>query len=97
MDSPEYIRIKIDDIPQEYVDEYNLHDFTKDGWTYFKITKGVYGLPQSGILDNTQLHGRLGKAGYFECPTTLGLWRHQWQPIIFFPIVDDFGIKYVGK
>ena len=47
MDSPEYIRIKIDDIPQEYVDEYNLHDFTKDGWTYFKITKCVYGLPQS--------------------------------------------------
>ena len=45
MESPEYIHIKIDDILQEYVDEYNLNDFAKDGWTYFKITKGVYGLP----------------------------------------------------
>ena len=45
MESPEYIHIKIDDILQEYVDEYNLNDFAKDGWTYFKIIKGVYGLP----------------------------------------------------
>ena len=54
---PEYVCIKIANIPQEFVDKYNLHDFAKDAWTYFKITKGVHGLPQSGILANTQLHG----------------------------------------
>ena len=94
---PEYVCIKITDIPQEFVDEYNLHKFSKDGWTYFEITKGVYCLPQAGILANTQLHGRLGESGYFEGPTTTGLWSHQWRPILFPLIVDDFGIKYVGK
>ena len=60
MDRPEYGNIKIANIPQEFVDEYNLHELSKDGWTYFEITKGVYGLPQAGILSNTQLCGRLG-------------------------------------
>ena len=25
-----------------------------------------------------------------------GLWRHKWCPVMFFLIVDNFGIKYVG-
>ena len=35
---PKYVRINISDITQEFVDEYNLHKFAKDGWTYFGIT-----------------------------------------------------------
>ena len=97
MDRSEYVQINISEISQEFVDEYNLHELAKDGLTYFEITKGVYGLPQSGILYNTQLPGKLGEEGYFECPTTPGLWRHQWRPILFCLIVDNFGIKYVGK
>ena len=65
IDSPEYVLIKIADITQEFVDEYNLHKFAKDGWTYLEITKGAYGLPQAGILANKQLIGKLGEAGYF--------------------------------
>ena len=26
-----------------------------------------------------------------------GLWRHKWRPILFYLIVDDFGIEYVDK
>ena len=65
IERPKYVQIKIANIPQEFVYEYNLHKFSKDSWTYFEITNGVYGLSQSGILANTQLRGRLGESGYF--------------------------------
>ena len=55
LDHHEYIFIKLSDIPQDFVDEYNLLDFVRDGWFYFKINPGVYGLPQSGIFSNNVL------------------------------------------
>jgi hypothetical protein len=45
---PEYVRIKIDDIPNEIIHEYKLKDkVTPDGYVYIKVTKGMYGLPQA--------------------------------------------------
>ena len=42
----EYVRIKIDDIPEEIVVEYNLHNkVAGDGYVYVEIRKGMYGLP----------------------------------------------------
>ena len=52
---PEYVRIKFLDISQDFVDEYNLLAFVRDGWVYFQINRGVYSLPQSGILANNLL------------------------------------------
>ena len=49
------------------------------------------------MLSNKLLEQRLNKAGYYQYPTTPGLWRHKWRPIFFCLIVDDFGIKYVRK
>ncbi len=47
----EYIHIKIDDIPEEIIVEYNLcNKVTSDGHVYIEIRKGMYGLPQAGIL-----------------------------------------------
>ena len=46
---------------------------------------------------NYLLRTRLEKAGYYEAATIPGLWSHKWRPIQFVLIVDDFGIKYVGK
>ena len=79
------------------VQEYNLLAYTRDGWVYFEIRRGVYGLPQSSMLSNKLLDQHLNKAGYYQCPATPGIWCHKWRPIIFCLIVDDFGIKYVGK
>jgi hypothetical protein len=97
LDRPEYVRIKISDIPQEFTDEYNLLHYAHNGWVYFEINKGVYGLKQAGKLANDLLTERLQEHGYYQCPLTPGLWRHQWRPVSFVLIVDDFGIKYVGK
>ena len=52
LDRPEYVHIKLSDIPQDFIDEYDLLDSVRDGWAYFEINRGVYGLPQSGILAN---------------------------------------------
>ena len=47
----EYVRIKIEDIPEEIIVEYNLREkVTSDGYVYIEIQKGMYGLPQAGIL-----------------------------------------------
>ena len=46
-----YMRLKISDLPQDFIDEYKLHDKTKkDGYVYLEIHKGMYGLLQAGIL-----------------------------------------------
>ena len=51
MKRPEYMRLKITDIPQEVIEHYNLMSlFTQDGYVYCKISRGMYGLPQAGII-----------------------------------------------
>ena len=73
MDRSEYARIKLLVIHQEIIDEYNLLDYEHNGWVYFEIVSGCYGLPQSGRLANNLLRKQLNKEGYFEASTTLGL------------------------
>ena len=62
-----------------------------------EIQKGMYGLPQAGILANKLLKERLARHGYFKQPHTPGLWKHVSRPVWFNLCVDDFGIKYVGR
>jgi len=57
----------------------------------------MYGLPQAGLLANELLEQRLNKYGYFQSKLEPGLWKHITRPISFTHVVDDFGIKYVGK
>jgi hypothetical protein len=62
-----------------------------------KFKKGMYGLPQAGILVQELLEQRLNKHGYHQSPSTPGLCRHSYWPISFKLCVDNFGIKYVGR
>ena len=55
LNRPEYCRIRLQDIPTEFINEYNLTAFTHHDWVYFEIRKGVYGLPQSCMLANNLL------------------------------------------
>jgi Reverse transcriptase (RNA-dependent DNA polymerase) len=94
LDRPEYLRIPISLIPEEIMREYNLHKLSKDGNVMARINKGMYGLPQAGILANKLLKERLQPHGYSECDHTPGLWRHRSRPLMFSLVVDDFGIQY---
>jgi hypothetical protein len=97
MPDPDYVRIKITDIPVEFIDKYKLAGRDCDGWIYFEFCLGCYGLPQAGILANDLLGSRLLAEGYYyEAESTPGLWHHNWCPIQFCLIVDDFGVEYVG-
>ena len=84
MNIPEYVRIKLSDTPQEFNEKYNFTQSVQNGWIYFEILRGCYGLPQSCRIANDLLRARLGKAGYYGAATTPGLWRHKWCPIQFF-------------
>ena len=57
----------------------------------------MYGLPHAGIIDQKLIEERLEKHGYLQSDKTTGFWKHDTQPISFTVIVDDFGVKYVGK
>ena len=43
-----YGRVKAKYIPQVTIDKYNLQDYIADGWLYFVIYKGMYGIPEAG-------------------------------------------------
>jgi hypothetical protein len=94
----EYIRIKIDDVPEEIRKQYNLREkVDSKGHVYIEERKGMYGLPQAGILAQKLLEERLNKHGYMQNKAIPGLWTHQSRPISFTLVVNNFGIKYVGQ
>jgi hypothetical protein len=46
-----YMRLRIADMPEDIIEHYNLRDkATPDGYIYCEIQKGMYGLPQAGII-----------------------------------------------
>ena len=89
--------MSIRNIPQAFRDLYGLNVMANNGFIYMCIQKGMYGLPAAGILANKLLKSRMAKKGYFELPHTPGLSKHVSRPISLTLVVDDFGIKYVGK
>jgi hypothetical protein len=94
----EYMRIKLTDIPEEIIIEYNLHEkATNDGYVYIEIQKGMYGLPQAGIIAQQLLEKRLEKVGYHQSKIVPGLWTHETRDICFTLVVDDFAIKYTKQ
>jgi hypothetical protein len=83
--------------PQWTSDQYDLTKHALHGFVYLEMRRAVWGLPQAGILANKLLRRRLLPHGYYECANTPGLWKHVSRPISFTLVVDDFGVKYVGK
>jgi hypothetical protein len=95
---PEFICIELSNIPEEIIKEYKLRDkATSNGSIYIMVTKGMYGLPQAGLIANKLVESRLNKHGYRQNKLVPCLWRHDTHPIQFTLVIDDFGVKYVGK
>jgi hypothetical protein len=86
----EYMVISLASLPQETIEKYDLNKLAQDGKVYIEIHKGMYGMPQAGILANELLQCNIAKDGYR--PTT-----HTHGPISFLLVVDYFGVKYVGR
>ncbi len=60
----EYMRLKLTKIPEEIIIEYKLGEIvTADGYVYCEIRKGMYGLPQAGIIFTATLRRTPCKIG----------------------------------
>jgi hypothetical protein len=97
LDRYEYMKMPLAVFPQHVRDQYDLETHAKNGYVFLEIRKAIYGLPQSGRLANKLLRKRLEPEGYYEVAHTPGLWKHVSRPIQFTLVVDDLGVKYVGK
>jgi len=97
MDRPEFVAIPVELIPKEIMDRYNLWPKVKNGKVYFRVDKGMYGLPQAGRLAWERLVAFLAPHGYRPVPITAGLWKHDTRDLAFTLVVDDFGVKYVKR
>ena len=62
-----------------------------------EIRKGMYILPQAGIIYPTQLKMHLAPFGYKPFQYTPGLWDHENRDTKLCLVVDNFGIKYTRK
>jgi hypothetical protein len=89
--------INLASLPQETIEKYDLNELAQDGKVYIEIQKGMYGLPQAGILANELLQRNLAKDGYRPTTHTHGLWTHDTRPISLSLVLDDFWVKYVGR
>jgi hypothetical protein len=94
----EYFRMKLELFPLDIINKYDLtNKVNHSGNVHCEVRQGMYGLPQAGIIAQELLKECLLKAGYSQSKITPGYWKHEWRPISFTLIVDDFGVKYIGK
>ena len=85
------------DIPDKIKNKCKLHEKVIDGWVYFNVMQGMYGLPQAGSNSHDELEEHLNKEGYYKSPLVPALWKHKTRLTQFVLIFNDFGIKYFTK
>ena len=76
---------------------YDLNKIATDSWVYQKIVRGMYGILIAGKTANNLLKKQITKADYHPYQFTAGLLKHVWRPVTFTLLVNDFGVKFVGK
>jgi hypothetical protein len=82
LERPEYILIRLSDVPEEIIQA--------KGMIHMKVVRGMYGLPQAGLLANKLLKKRLKQTRAWTMEA-----RHTSDTVCL--TVDDFGVKYVGR
>ena len=94
LETPEYMKIHRKFISPAIEKEFKLSELWFQDHIYFKVVKGIYGLPQAGILAQKQLFPRLCAGGFIASMDNPCLFKHVTLPIQFVLTVDDFGVKY---
>ncbi len=75
----EYFRMKIELFPQDIIGQYDpTNKVDHNGNVHCKVQRGMYGLPQAGIIAQELLEERLKAAGYSQSKITHGYWKHEW-------------------
>ena len=70
--------------PDDVTEAYNLRGKVEpNGYVYIKVRKGMYKLPQAGLLAQELLAKQLAKHGYKQSDLTPGFLTHEWRPVYF--------------
>ena len=94
---PEYLKIGGKFMSDTAVKTNHLEEYLSNGAILFEVTKGMYGLPQSGLLAQQRLVAHLAVHGYIQHDRVPCLFAHVTNGVTFTLVVDDFGIKYHAK
>ena len=89
--------INISMIPPEFVYKYILKNKAHNGYIFAHVTKGIYGIPQAGLIAHGALVQHLEPYGYRPSNKTQVLWTRDIHSINLIFVVGDFGVKYLGK
>ena len=94
----EHRKLRLNELPEDVIEQYKLKDkATPEGYIYVEVRKGMYGLPQAGLLAQELLEKQLNEKGYRQSKYAPGLWKHDTRAIQFMLVVDDFGINMLEK
>jgi hypothetical protein len=91
---PAYIRIQCKFISDTIFAKYLLRPFVCNNSVLFRVDKGMYGLPQAGLLAKQELQDHLALGGYHQSATVPCLFIHESNGVMFSLVVDDFGVTY---
>ena len=94
---PEYLKIGKKFISDTAVKTNRLEEYLSNGAILFEVTKGICGLPHSGLLAQQRLVAHLAVHGYIQHDRVPCLFAHVTNGVTFTLVVDDFGIKYHAK
>ena len=97
MDRYEYIWLSLKLLLEEIIAQYGIRGVKHNECIYADMSKGIFCLPQAGIISNDCLTKNLETHGYHQCRHRAVLWKHKWRPVIFSLVVDGFGVKYIAR
>ena len=97
MQTPEYMNIPQKFLPPDIISKDNLQSKFHNGYIYFEINRGMYGLKQAAFLAYNFLVQNLQPYGFYPIPLTIGIWKHKSRTITFCLCADDFGVKSFHK
>ncbi len=90
----ENLCMKLKLLPQDIMYKCNLTSkVDHNGNVHCEVWQGMYGLSQAGIITQEFIETQLKTAGYTQSKLTPGYWKHEWHPISFTLVVDDFGVN----
>ena len=86
-----------DQTPEEIMKTYNSYSKDYHNIIRMKVHKGMYVLQESEALSNEQLSQHICTYSCRPTKHTPGLWKYEYDKIIYTLLVDNFRVKYLTK
>jgi hypothetical protein len=94
MERPEFMCMNRRQLSPTIIAEYDLEQYFQNNVMHFIVTKGMYRLPQAGLLTQQRLVAHLAQHDYTQSDSVPCLFTHATNGITFVLVVDDFDIEF---